>query len=159
MRTGSLNRVHLMGWVATPPRLSEPGVDRHCRLVIATSEVANERTHIERHVVVAAGTLADRAAELRTGDTLYVEGRLERLESDAERPRQAGIVARELWPLGERMSVGEPTSTVRGGTHASPQPHDRHGHWRRVARGRAEERLVWVRPTRVGNTAPPALKA
>ena len=159
MRKGSLNRVHLMGWVATPPRLLEQGADRRCRLVIATSEVANERTQIERHVVVAAGTLADRATDLRTGDTLYVEGRLERLESDAERPRQAGVVARELWPLGERMPVDERTATEFGGTHASPQPHDRQGHWRRVARGRPEERLVWVRPTRVGNAAPPALKA
>ena len=159
MRTGSLNRVHLMGWVATPPRLSEQGFDRRCRLVIATSEVADERTQIERHVVVAVGTLADRAAELRTGDTLYVEGRLEHLETETQRPRQAGVIARELWPLGERMPVDERTPPEPGRTHASPEPHDRQGHWRRIARGRPEERLVWVRATRVGKAPPPALKA
>jgi hypothetical protein len=36
MRTGSLNRVHLMGWVATPPQL-EQGADRRCRFVVATA--------------------------------------------------------------------------------------------------------------------------
>jgi single-stranded DNA-binding protein len=147
---GSLNRVHLMGWVATPPRLSEKGADGRCRLVVATSEITDDRTQIERHVVVVAGALAEQAAELRIGDTLYVEGRLERLEGDAEQPRQAAVIARGLWPLGERMPVDERTSAETGRTHASPQPHDRQGHWRRVARGRPEEHLVWVRATRVG---------
>lgn len=46
-------------------------------------------------------------------------------------------------------------SPNRGGTHASPVPHHRRGHWMRLAercraaRGRGEER-VWVRPTYVG---------
>lgn len=139
-----------MGWVATPPRLSEQGTDRRCRLVVATSEITGERIQIERHVVVVAGALAERAAELRIGDTLYVEGRLERTEGDTKGSRQAGVIVRELWPLGERMPEDARTSAETGRSHASPQPHERQGHWRRVARGRPEERLVWVRATRVG---------
>ena len=42
---------------------------------------------------------------------------------------------------------GHPSSTERTGTHASPRPHQRRGHWRRLVE---HGRRVWVRPSWVG---------
>ena len=40
------------------------------------------------------------------------------------------------------------------GTHASPAPHERVGHFRRVGVGTDRERLVWIRPTLVSRELP-----
>src|SRR5205807_1154490 len=49
VKTGSVNRVWLTGWMSTPPVID----DGRCRLVVAT----RDDEHIERHTVVASGGL------------------------------------------------------------------------------------------------------
>jgi hypothetical protein len=134
VRTGSVNRVWLMGWVARPPVVRD-GV---CRLVVATRE--GER--VERHNVQTSAELANRAAELATGDVVYLEGRLEHGAGTV------AVAAADLWRVDE--SDAESDARTPLGTHASPRPHERRGHWRRVAVRTATERLVWVRATAVG---------
>jgi hypothetical protein len=41
-------------------------------------------------------------------------------------------------------------------SHASPHAHERAGHPRRIHVGHPDERIIWVRPTRVGGQAPRA---
>lgn len=45
----------------------------------------------------------------------------------------------------------ERSSTPRGGSHSSPRPHWRRGHWRSqpIGTGRKERRVVWIKPTMV----------
>ena len=136
MRTGSVNRVWLMGWVARPPVID----GGRCTFVVAT----RDGEHIERHTVTVSGGLLRRAAELATADVVYVEGCLEHAAGAAV------VAAGDLWRIAESEPV-EPPPSVPVGAHASPRPHERRGHWRRVARGSRAERLVWVRATAVGN--------
>ena len=130
MRTGSVNRVWLMGWVARPPVLK----DGMCRLLVVTREGGD----IERHRVMVPGVHVERAARFATGDEVYVEGQLAR-----------HVVAEDVWVIAEAEPVEEANSAPAG-THSSPRPHERRGHWRRTHRGMPGERLVWVRPTAVG---------
>ena len=127
----TLNRVCLIGWVAQAPRVDgEAG-----RLAVATRDAED---HVERHVVLAGQRLRADLDGLHTGDLVYVEGRLERDH----------VAAHSLWVVIEGPR-GHPAATSAVGTHASPRPHERRGHLRRVAAGTAAERLVWVRATRV----------
>ena len=130
---GSVNRVWLMGWVARPPLVE----DGRCRLVVTT----REGEHIERHVIAIPEGLVDRAATFNTGDVAYVEGRL-----------GTRVIAEDLWRLDEAPPVA-PLASPPVATHASPRPHERRGHWRRVALGTSAERLVWVRACAVGSDA------
>ena len=135
MRTGSVNRVWLMGWVARPPQID----DGRCRLSVAT----RDGEHVERHSVTITDELVQRVAEFATGDVVYIEGRLEHDGAIAR------VVAADLWRVAESAPVDSAADRAAG-THASPRPHERRGHWRRVATGTSAERLVWVRAAAVG---------
>lgn len=125
----------LVGWVA-----QAPGVDAEAgRLVVATRDAED---HVERHVVLAGPRLRADLDGVHTADLVCVEGRLERDH----------VAARSLWVVTEGPR-GHPAAASAVGTHASPRPHDRRGHWRRVALGTVAERLVWVRATRVAARA------
>ena len=143
MRTGSVNRVWLMGWVARPPVVE----DGACRLVVATRD--GERT--ERTAVVANASVASRAADLATGDAVYLEGRLEQDGGGAR------VAAQDLWRV-DAAADGGTADRSSIGTHASPRPHERRGHWRRVAKGTQAERLVWVNECSVGGHSPLTLR-
>ncbi|MCC5640637.1 hypothetical protein LC593_33360 [Nostoc sp. CHAB 5844] len=58
-----------------------------------------------------------------------------------------------LYPRWLRLQESPKTRVDRGGTHASPSPHWRRGHWRRsaVGEGRAERKWNWIKPVLVKN--------
>jgi hypothetical protein len=149
----TLNLVCLLGWVAEPPHATPATApaDATYRFRVATRE-APPRERVDRHVIVVPAHLAESVAALRTGQPLYLEGRLvgtTDTDVDGRRHRRVEVIAHTLWPV---EGPPEPLVTTADhlGTHASPRAHERQGHWRRVALGRREERLVWVRATTVG---------
>lgn len=67
---------------------------------------------------------------------------------DARRQERSHVY---LLSLEQEVTVREirSASASLGGTHASPKPHWRRGHWRRQSHGvgRSEKRMVFIRPT------------
>ena len=51
--------------------------------------------------------------------------------------------------LKTRILPINPIRIDHGGTHASPRPHDRRGHWRRKPKGDTSD-LIWVKSSKVG---------
>lgn len=51
--------------------------------------------------------------------------------------------------LKPRILPINPIRIDHGGTHASPRPHDRRGHWRRKPKGDTND-LIWVKSSKVG---------
>lgn len=51
--------------------------------------------------------------------------------------------------LKPRILPINPVKVDHGGTHASPRPHDRRGHWRRKPKGDISD-LIWVKSSKVG---------
>lgn len=51
--------------------------------------------------------------------------------------------------LKPRILPINPVRIDHGGTHASPRPHDRRGHWRRKPKGDTND-LIWVSPAKIG---------
>lgn len=51
--------------------------------------------------------------------------------------------------LKPRILPVNPARVDHGGTHASPRPHDRRGHWRRKPKGETSD-LIWVKPSKIG---------
>jgi hypothetical protein len=133
----SVNRVLLIGLVGECRR----GATGTAEVVVVTG--VSDGFEWERHRVRLDGQLDDRTRELEVGQSVFVQGRL------AWPVRgQAVVVAADIWP-GVEPPAPVISSQPPAGTHASPRPHDRIGHVRRVGRG-DDERLVWVRATRVG---------
>ena len=139
----SLNRVWLLGHVSARPRLTPDGA----LLLVATLRAGRAGTRVERHLVLAR---PEDANVLETGTLVLVEGMLTREENR----RRHLVVAWRITPLAapEPIERAQPSK----GTHASPAPHERVGHFRRVAVGTTRERLVWVRPSAVGRRSPVA---
>ncbi len=133
----SVNKVWLIGYVAALPRKSQKGAP----LVLATVHGGLRRMGVERHLVRIS---ADQVTSLATGALILVEGSL----SFEEGRRRHVVVAEQVTALVEPRPPAPRTPPV--GVHASPVPHDRAGHYRRINIGKARERLVWVRPTSVG---------
>jgi hypothetical protein len=69
------------------------------------------------------------------------EPRVRRL---AERPRHIVLTKSEIAEAWRRVHLG--------GTHASPLPHLRRGHYRTLERATPGERRVWVRPAHINGT-------
>jgi hypothetical protein len=140
----SLNRVFLIGVVATPP------ADRRdvCEFVLGVPEERAGKARLERVRIVATGPIADAIRELRTAQAVYADGRLVRS------PDGAAVQASAVIALGDAPPEAAPAEEPAG-THASPRAHDRGGHPRRLHAGTEGERVVWVRPTRVGDPAGP----
>ena len=128
-----------MGLVATPP--TEQG--SVSRFMVGIPEVRDGKTCLERVEVVARRGLLDAARELRTAQAVYVDGRLEQSAQGL-----ALIEAARLFALGVAL---DPPHHPDGpaASHASPRPHSRVGHPRRIHVGTPRERVVWVRATRV----------
>jgi hypothetical protein len=142
----SLNRVLMLGWVAQRPR---PIADNHpgtWTLVVATRDGEKGGGRVERHLVVVPDRLAGEVSGLRVGQQAFVAGRVQR---GADADGLSVVVAADVWGL-EYELIGEAAREEHGGTHASPRPHQRRGHWRRATLGTGTEHLVWVRPTVVG---------
>lgn len=57
-----------------------------------------------------------------------------------------------LYPRWLRLEENSKTRVNKGGSHASPSPHWRRGHWRRsaVGEGRLERKWNWIQPVLVG---------
>jgi hypothetical protein len=62
----------------------------------------------------------------------------------AERPRYIVLTKTEIADAWHRVHLG--------GTHASPLPHLRRGHYRTLERATPGERRVWVRPAHINGT-------
>ena len=141
----SVNRVFLIGIVAALP-VERDGV---CRLVIGIAAGRGRAEWLERVDLEVSGRLSDVAKELRTAEPIYAEGRL-------TRSPEGGVVVAvaTLFAVGEPPQPHEMPDAVTGG-HASPRPHDRAGHPRRIHIGTARERVVWVQPTKVGRRGSP----
>jgi single-stranded DNA-binding protein len=149
-RPVTLNLVVLLGWVAEPPREADAGSDT-VRLTIAT-RTSDPVEDVQRHRVLAGRRLAHAARGLVTGQQVYLEGRFTTAtwtDDRGRRQRRVEVVAHTLWSV-DGSPPPPSIQTEPTGTHASPRQHTRTGHWRRIAAGRPEERLVWVRATVVG---------
>jgi hypothetical protein len=141
----SVNRVFVIGVVAAPPVKREGG----CRLVIGIPEERSGAELLERVDVEVWGHLVATACELRPAQLVYAEGRLTRTPAGSALVTATGLVA-----LGDAPPPPPVAGTVTG-THASPHPHERAGHPRRINIGTPRERVIWVRPTTVGERKPP----
>ena len=133
-----MNKVFLIGLVTAPPSEIVGGV----ALGVGVVHDRGPRQFIERVRVVARGTAADGARALHAAQAVFIEGRL-----TSEDGLQI-IEARTAFALGEAPPVEAARLDV--GKHASPRPHERAAHPRRIHRGTPGERVVWVRATRVG---------
>lgn len=134
----TVNRAFLIGVVATPPVTR----GRACEFVLGVPEERPGGARMERIRIVAGGRLAEIASTLRTAQTVYADGRLVGTRDGTF------VDATTLVALGDPPAEVVPAEEPAG-THASPQPHDRAGHPRRLHAGTPDERVVWVRPTRV----------
>jgi hypothetical protein len=134
----SLNRVFLIGVVATPP------ADRRdaCEFVLGVPEERAGEARLERVRIVATGPIADAVRELRTAQAVYADGRLVRS------PDGAAVEASAVIALGDAPPEAAPAEEPAG-------THERVGHPRRLQAGTERERVVWVRPTRLGDPAGP----
>ena len=136
----SVNRVLLIGLVAAQARQGKGG----CELVVAVPEERAGRTWLERIALIVPDRLVGEAMELRPAQPVHAEGCL---AGGSAGP--AVVMANRLFSLGEppteHSASGQPV-----GSHASPQAHERAGHPRRIHIGRPDERIIWVRPARVG---------
>ena len=135
-----VNAVYIMGMVAARP--FRDAEQEQCALLVVTAELHGDVR--ARHRVIAVGGLANVAATLVVGQSVYVTGRLQRDDS-----QRVIVVARDLWPLADAPEP--PSDAAPTSTHASPREHQRTGHWRRISIGSKRERLVWVRPTTVSD--------
>lgn len=105
----------------------------------------------------AAGTVDMRSAAEAEARRLYshvvtaVVGGAGEMQQCAPNPANAKRVAKGKKPLYDWHTVAiEPPRTAspyRGGTHASPRPHDRRGHYRTYKSGKR----VWIANARVGS--------
>ena len=136
----SVNRVLLMGLVAAPARQGKGG----CELVVAVPEERAGRTWLERIALIVPDQLVGEAMELRPAQPVHAEGYLARAGTGA-----VAVVVDRLSSLGEAPPE-QPAPRQPVGSHASPQAHERAGHPRRIHIGRSDERIIWVRPARVG---------
>jgi hypothetical protein len=135
----SVNRVLLLGLVAAPARQRKGG----CELVIAVPEERAGRTWLERIVLIVPDRLVQEVMELRPAQPVHAEGSLARASTGAV------VVVDRLFSLGAAPAEQPaPRQPVR--SHASPLAHERAGHPRRIHIGRPDERIIWVRPARVG---------
>ncbi len=132
-----VNRVWLIGHVAALPRQSADGA----LLLVAIVRDGPAGVVVERHLVRSR---ADDVSSLSTGALVLVEGRLQ-----VDEGRRRHVVVAEKVALLIAPEPQEPRTTSTG-VHASPVPHTRAGHFRRVGIGTAQERLIWVRPSTVG---------
>lgn len=135
----SVNRVLLIGLVAAPARQGEG----RCELVVAVPEERAGRTWLERIALIVPDRLVGEAMELRLAQPVHAEGYLARAGTGTV------VVVDRLFSLGEAPPE-QPAPRHPVGSHASPQPHEREGHPRRIHIGRPDERIIWVRPARVG---------
>jgi hypothetical protein len=150
----TLNFVCLLGWVAEPPRATDADSPTDgVQLTVATRGPGPEDS-VLRHRVLAVRRAAEAPRDLATGQPVYVEGRLitaTTTDASGRRRRRVDVVVHTLWPFDVPLPL--PTPPLESPrTHASPHPHTRVGHWRRVAPRPPGERLVWVRATTVGPT-------
>jgi hypothetical protein len=136
----SVNRVLLIGLVAAQARQNTGG----CEIVVAVPEERAGRTWLERIALVVPERLVAEAMELRPAQPVHAEGYLARAGTGA-----VAVVVDRLFSLGEAPPE-EPVPRQPVGSHASPQAHDRAGHPRRIHVGQPDERIIWVRPARVG---------
>lgn len=137
-----VNAVHLIGLVASRPRVL--GQDGAVGFILFTQR-DDQGQRVERHRVVVEPRVLIDAGSLAPGETVYIRGRLGRF-GENRRPTVTAIEAWSILPAPPLPVVEAPI-----GTHASPQTHERRGHYRRVGIGGPSERLTWVRQTTVGS--------
>jgi hypothetical protein len=134
-----VNRTFVIGIVAAHPT-EQDGVGR---FIVGIPEERNGQTWIERVEVVARRDLLSVVRELRIAQPIYVDGRLE------QSPQGLGrIAATRLFAIGV---APEPPNDAEAplASHASPRPHTRVAHPRRIHLGTPQERVVWVRAAQV----------
>ncbi len=136
----SVNRVLLIGLVAAQARQGKGG----CELAVAVPEERAGRAWLERITLIVPDRLVGEAMELRPAQPVHAEGYLARAGTGA-----VAVVVDRLFSLGEAPPE-QPAPRQPVGSHASPQAHERAGHPRRIHIGRSDERIIWVRPARVG---------
>ncbi|HXA27688.1 MAG TPA: hypothetical protein VN193_02980 [Candidatus Angelobacter sp.] len=141
----SLNRAILIGAVVRPPR-SGPSVDDSTSCALLVRTVRDGGHAMDRHHVLATDHLEQVAAALKTGDTVFVEGRLQRLGDR----RSFVVLARQLWIVDNAPPPPLPQAPPTR-AHASPKPHPRAPHDRRIHVGTPQERLIRVKATRVND--------
>ncbi len=133
-----VNRVFLIGIVVRPPVLCDGGA----RLLVGVSEAEGQRLqYVDVTLHRGRSTVVD---DVAIAQAVYVEGHLVR--SPDGRPR---VDALAFFLVGDAPSEPEHGEAART-THASPRPHERSAHPRRIHLGTSRERVVWVRPCRVG---------
>ncbi len=136
----SVNTVLLLGVVAAEPRQR----DDSCDLVIGVPEERAGRSWLERIALTVHGRLVPEAMELRPAQPIHAAGHLSRGPSG-----RVVVMVSHLFAIGEAPPAA-PESRAPLGSHASPHPHERVGHPRRIHIGRPDERIIWVRPAHVG---------
>ena len=127
-----------MGLVTMPPRESAGRV----AFEVGLPQERMGRQWLQRATVIAGGHLADDARALRPAQWIFAEGRL------TVRNGLPLVQAVTLFTVGDAPSPPVDKHASER-THASPRPHDRIGHPRRLHAGTPRERIVWVRPTTV----------
>jgi hypothetical protein len=143
----SVNRVLLIGLVGAQARQGQDG----CELVVAVPEERAGRTWLERITLILPDRLVRDATELRLAEPVHAEGYLTRGSAGG-----VVVIANRLMSVGEAPHE-HPTSSQPLRSHASPRAHERAGHPRRIHVGRPDQRIIWVRPTRVAGRPAPAV--
>ena len=130
----TLQKVYLLGPVAAGCRVvvDEWGGGR--AFLVATRRDDTPAVVVDRHRVRDVHS----TETLALGTEVFIEGQVVQRRSAPHLVLARAVMTLSLPDRVDRASPGS-------GTHRSPTPHLRNGHWRRVRPGRPNERLVWVR--------------
>lgn len=133
-----MNRIFVIGVVTRPPAGNGDAIT----FEVGVPQRHGEQEWLQRIGVVARGRLAERSRDLVTAQEVFADGRLTVVVG------LPVVEAITIFPLDDA-----PPGTANkpgAGTHASPAPHERRGHVRRLHVGTPAERVTWVRSTLVG---------
>jgi len=118
-----LNRAEIIGRLTHDPELgyTQQGT-AYCQLRVATNRRVNGEQVADFHTVVTWNALAEQVANLRKGEVVYVDGRLETStwEKAGERRQMVRIVASRVVFLGRGHQINSTTAPA----NAAPDEHE-----------------------------------
>lgn len=125
---------------------------KHCSPFLSIGEESPTCKARVSHMLTAAGVVLRLFAYFAQTPEYFVTVRKAstKLDAKTKMPWTRGDLEHIILVDPSRVNEYRPNS--QSGTHASPRPHNRRGHWRRLEKANPDTRKVFVRPSWVGPT-------